>query len=319
MIETAGLGKRFGQVSALDGLDLSVPPGSVHGLLGHNGAGKTTLINILATQLRPTFGTASVAGYDVVTQARHVRRSIGLTGQFATVDEQISGRDNLVLIARLLGARTRQARARADELLETFDLEAAATRPARTYSGGMRRRLDLAAGLVGRPAVIFLDEPTTGLDPEGRLATWAIVRRLAAGGRTVLLTTQYLDEADRLADTITVLAGGRAVARGTPAELKASAGSRSVTVRPGRAHLPGAMGALRSAGMRPLHDAERGTVTVPVNAPRDAALVVRALDEAGIEPAELVMAEPTLDEVYLSLVARVRTEAGTRTGREPVS
>jgi ABC-2 type transport system ATP-binding protein len=216
-IEAAGVSKWFGPVQALDGVTVAARPGSVLGLLGHNGAGKTTLVNVLATLCRPAAGTARVAGYDVVRQPREVRRRIALTGQFAAVDEQISGRDNLVLVARLRGTGRRAALRRAAELLETFDLAGAADRPVRGYSGGMRRRLDLAASLTGRPEVLFLDEPTTGLDPAARLATWAIVEDLVRDGTTVVLTTQYLDEADRLADTITVLADGRVVAAGAPA------------------------------------------------------------------------------------------------------
>ncbi|MGH3242294.1 MAG: ABC transporter ATP-binding protein, partial [Spirillospora sp.] len=212
VIETIGVGKRFDRVVALHGVDLAVPPGTVHALLGHNGAGKSTLINILATQIPPSHGTARVCGHDVVGQAPQVRRRIGLTGQTATLDERISGRDNLVLIGRLLGAGRRPAHARADELLEAFQLTDAAGRQTRGYSGGMRRRLDLAACLVGRPEVIFLDEPTTGLDPASRLGMWEIVEGLVREGATVLLTTQYLDEADRLADAITILSAGKVIA-----------------------------------------------------------------------------------------------------------
>lgn len=222
VIEVAGLSKTFGSVAALDDVSLSVRKGSVLGLLGHNGAGKTTLVNILSTLLRPSRGRARVAGFDVVGDGVEVRRRIGLTGQYAAVDETLSGRDNLILIARLLGAGRADASARADELLEIFQLSDAARRRAKTYSGGMRRRLDLAASLVGRPDVLFLDEPTTGLDPVARRGLWQVVERLVEDGATVLLTTQYLDEADYLADSITVLAEGRIVASGT------AAGSRSV-------------------------------------------------------------------------------------------
>ncbi|MFI0371957.1 ATP-binding cassette domain-containing protein [Actinomadura sp. 1N219] len=316
MIDVAGVVKRFGRVTALDGVDLAVPRGTVCGLLGHNGAGKSTLINILATQLRPTAGTARVAGYDVVAQGREVRRRIGLAGQFATLDERISGADNLMLIARLLGAGRRLARARTDELLAAFDLTGGAARPVRTYSGGMRRRLDLAAALVGRPGVIFLDEPTTGLDPVGRLAAWEIVQGVVRDGATVLLTTQYLDEADRLADSITVLSHGRVVAAGTPAGLKARIGARTVTVRlTGEADLPLAARSLQRAGLRPACDLARTSVTVPVAAPRDTATVIRTLDELGIEISELVLAEPTLDEVYLAATERAR-EAAPMTAAE---
>lgn len=298
MIEAAGIGKRFGALTALAEVDLVVPRGSVLGLLGHNGAGKTTLVNILATLTQPSSGTARVAGFDIVRQARQVRRRIGLTGQFAAVDEQISGRDNLVLIARLLGGSSLQARARAEELLELFDLASAARRPVRTYSGGMRRRLDLAASLVGCPEVVFLDEPTTGLDPTSRLNMWQIVQKLVRDGGTVLLTTQYLDEADRLADSVIVLCEGRVVASGAPADLKAKVGRRTVTVRLTAEDVAPAVGALRRAGLQPVYDGQRKSVTVPVSAFCDVAVVVRALDEVAVEADELAVAEPSLDEAY---------------------
>jgi ABC-2 type transport system ATP-binding protein len=303
MIEVAGLTKRFGPLTALDTICLGAPAGTVLGLLGHNGAGKSTLVNILATLLPPTDGTAAVAGFDVVRQAGEVRRRIGLAGQFATVDQQISGRDNLVLIARLLGAGAAAARARARELLALFELTDIADRRVRTYSGGLRRRLDLAASLVGRPPVLFLDEPTAGLDPVSRWNMWRIVRRLVADGTTVLLTTQHLEEADRLADAIVVLSAGRVIAAGTPAELKARVGSRTVTARfAARAELGPAVLALGREGLRPVCDEEARAVTVPVAGSRDVAVVVRALDGAGIEARELTFAEPGIDEVYLSLV-----------------
>ena len=304
MIEARDVTKAFGDVKALDGVSIAVPRGTVLGLLGHNGAGKTTLVNVLTTLLPPDSGTARVGGFDVVGQAHDVRSRIGLTGQFAAVDEQLSGTDNLVLIARLLGASPREARQRAGELLELFDLADAAKRPSRTYSGGMRRRLDLAAGLVGRPDVIFLDEPTTGLDPSSRLSMWEIVEKLVSDGTTVLLTTQYLDEADRLADSITVLSEGRVVASGTSSELKAQVGQRSVTVTlAAAADLPKAMESLVRAGLHPVLDAEHSTLTAPVTASRELAVVVRALDEVGLEASELALGEPTLDDVYLTLAA----------------
>jgi ABC-2 type transport system ATP-binding protein len=304
MIEARDVTKAFGDVKALDGVSIAVPRGTVLGLLGHNGAGKTTLVNVLTTLLPPDSGSARVSGFDVVGQAHDVRSRIGLTGQFAAVDEQLSGTDNLVLIARLLGASPREARHRAAELLELFDLADAAKRPSRTYSGGMRRRLDLAAGLVGRPDVIFLDEPTTGLDPSSRLSMWEIVEKLVSDGTTVLLTTQYLDEADRLADSITVLAEGRVVASGTSSELKAQVGQRTVTVTlASAADLPKAMRSLERAGMQPVLDAEHNTLTAPVTASRELAVVVRALDEVGLEASELALGEPTLDDVYLTLAA----------------
>jgi len=302
MIETTDVSKSFGGVTALDRVSIGVPAGSVLGLLGHNGAGKTTLVNVLTTLLSPSHGTARVAGFDTVRDAVEVRRRIGLTGQFASVDEHLSGRENLVLIARLLGAGVRQARIRADELLEVFHLVDAARRPARGYSGGMRRRLDLAASLVGRPDVIFLDEPTTGLDPQARLDVWEIVDSLVREGTTVLLTTQYLDEADRLADRITVLSQGGVVASGTSAELKAQVGRRTVTATfADTADLPAATAALRTVGLSPITDTERRLVAAPVTGSRELAVVVRALDDAGLEIGELALTEPTLDDVYLAL------------------
>ncbi|GAA2671430.1 MULTISPECIES: ATP-binding cassette domain-containing protein [Actinosynnema] len=302
MIEAVDVVKAFGDQKALDGVSVAVPRGSVLGLLGHNGAGKTTLVNVLTTLLPPDSGTARVAGLDVVSDAHRVRGLIGLTGQFAAVDEQLSGTDNLVLIARLLGASPREAKARAGELLELFGLADAARRAARTYSGGMRRRLDLAAGLVGHPDVIFLDEPTTGLDPASRLDLWGIVENLVTDGTSVLLTTQYLDEADRLADSITVLSSGKVVASGTSAELKAQVGQRSVTVTLGSADEVGrARAALERAGLQPVPDPAKHALTSPVGSSRELAVVVRALDEVGLEASELALGEPTLDDVYLTL------------------
>ncbi|WP_318533347.1 ATP-binding cassette domain-containing protein [Actinoalloteichus sp. GBA129-24] len=300
MIEAVDLGKRFGAVTALAEVNLAVPRGSVLGLLGHNGAGKTTLVNIFGTLAHPSSGSARIAGLDVVDQAAKVRSLIGLTGQFAALDEKISGLDNLVMIGRLLGAGRREARRRADELVELFDLTAVGTRLARTYSGGMRRRLDLALGLVGRPEVIVLDEPTSGMDPTSRLGLWQTVQEMARNGSTVLLTTQHLDEADRLADVITVLSGGRVVATGTPAELKARVGRRAVTVRLPAPEMTRAVAALRAAGLHPVRGEEPGTgLTVAVEAAREITAVVRALDAAGIEAEELGLTEPGLDEVYL--------------------
>ncbi|MEU8517082.1 ATP-binding cassette domain-containing protein [Kitasatospora sp. NPDC048722] len=312
VIEAVDVGMTFGTVRALDSVSLAVPRGSVLALLGHNGAGKTTLVGVLTTALAPTTGRASVAGFDVRRRPAEVRRRIGLTGQYATVDGRLSGRDNLLLLAGLLGAGRRAARTRADELLDLFDLGHVADRPARGYSGGLRRRLDLAASLVGRPEVVFLDEPTTGLDPVSRLGLWEIVEGLVAGGTTVLLTTQYLDEADRLADAITVLSGGSVVAHGTPAELKARVGRRTVTVvldGPAGADSGGDRGsdfdraadALRRAGLAPVTGREGAALVVPIEATRDIAAVVRALDGVGVEAAELTFGEPGLDDVYLAL------------------
>ncbi|TCP48535.1 ABC-2 type transport system ATP-binding protein [Tamaricihabitans halophyticus] len=302
MIEANGVGKTFDELSALTDVDLTVRKGEIVGLLGHNGAGKTTLVNILTTMLPPSTGSARVAGFDVVRAGHEVRRRIGLTGQFASVDEQLSGRDNLVLIARLLGASRRQARTRADELLETFELTASAQRQAKNYSGGMRRRLDLAASLVGQPDVLFLDEPTTGLDPVSRIGLWEVLERLVDEGTTVLLTTQYLDEADRLADAITVLSDGRVIASGTAAQLKADVGKRAVHLalsEPDRA--ADALHTLRSAGLNPAQDTAAGELTIPVTASTDLTIVVRALDEAAIDVTHIALSEPTLDDVYLAL------------------
>ncbi|WP_020659277.1 daunorubicin resistance protein DrrA family ABC transporter ATP-binding protein [Amycolatopsis benzoatilytica] len=304
MIEAAGITRTFGSVTALDEVSLVVERGRVLGLLGHNGAGKTTLVNVLATMLPPTSGSARVAGYDTVREGTEVRRRIGLTGQFASVDVGLTGRANLVLLAKLLGASRQQAARRAEELLAAFALTEAAGRPARTYSGGMRRRLDLAASLVSSPEVLFLDEPTTGLDPTSRINLWQIVEGLVEQGTTVLLTTQYLDEADRLADIITVMSDGRIVASGTAAALKARVGQRSVHVRlPHVAQTDSACAALHGAGLQPAV-AEPGVVVTPVATARAIASVIRALDDIGVEAEDIALREPTLDDVYLSLTSR---------------
>jgi ABC-2 type transport system ATP-binding protein len=234
-IETKGLTKSFGETRALDGVDLQIKTGTVYGLLGPNGAGKTTIIRILATLLRPDRGTARVLGHDVVREAVAVREQVSLTGQYASVDEDLTGHENLVLVARLLGLSWRQSRARAAELLEAFALTEAAARQVSTYSGGMRRRIDIAASLVTIPQILFLDEPTTGLDPRGRNQVWELVRRIATEGTTVLLTTQNLDEADRLAERLAVIDHGRVIAEGTSRELKTSVGANALHVRLARA------------------------------------------------------------------------------------
>ncbi|UJW29862.1 ATP-binding cassette domain-containing protein [Saccharothrix sp. AJ9571] len=304
-IRTEGLTKRFGPVQALDGVDIEVPRGTVLGLLGHNGAGKTTLVNILSTVSPQTSGTAEVGGFDVRKQAGQVRKRIGLTGQFAALDGELPGFDNLVFIARLLGASRKQAKLRATELIEAFALTASAGRPARTYSGGMRRRLDLAVGMVARPAVLFLDEPTTGLDPESRIGLWELVEQLVDEGTTVLLTTQYLDEADRLADLITVLGAGRVIASGTAEELKAEVGSRSIRITlAGHSDALLVVAALSQAGFQPSTDELPQTVTVPAGSSTDLAAVIRAIDGVGVEFGALSLAEPTLDDVYLSLTRK---------------
>ncbi|MFE3603535.1 ATP-binding cassette domain-containing protein [Streptomyces sp. NPDC059096] len=306
MIEADCVTKSFGAVHALDSVSVAVPRGTVLGLLGHNGAGKTTLVNILTTALPLTSGRARVAGYDVADKPVEIRRRIGLTGQFASVDGQLSGRDNIVLIARLLGAGRRAAQARADELLELFRLTEVGDRRASGYSGGLRRRLDLAVSLVGAPEVLFLDEPTTGLDPTSRLNLWEIVEGLVRQGTTVLLTTQYLEEADRLADSITLLSEGRVVAAGTAPELKATIGRRTVTLTlEGGEDRATAGAALRAAGFAPVNgEDETRTVVVPIDATREIADVIRTLDQVGVEATELAFGEPSLDDVYLALADR---------------
>ncbi|MFJ6780112.1 ATP-binding cassette domain-containing protein [Streptomyces yangpuensis] len=311
-----GLEKSYGLIHALRGLDLAVPEGSVCGLLGPNGAGKTTAVRILTTLTAPTGGRALVAGHDVTRDPAAVRRAIGVTGQYASVDGDLTGRENLRLFARLAGLRGSAGRSRADELLERFGLAGAADRTASTWSGGMRRRLDLAAGLVTRPRVLFLDEPTTGLDPAAREHIWTAVRALAEEGTTVLLTTQYLEEADRLADDVTVVSEGRALAGGTPARLKARIGSRAEVAVTAREELAGAAAVLdRLTGGRPVLDEERLTVDVTV---LDAAItlprIIRALDSAGVPVTDARLRPPTLDEVFLRLT-RARTTADA-VGRE---
>ena len=305
-IEATGLVKRFGKTTALAGVDLVARQGRVLGLLGPNGAGKTTAVRILATLIRPDGGQASVCGYDVLHDAHQVRQLIGLTGQYASVDEGLSGTNNLIMIGRLLGVPRGEARSRAADLLVRFDLADAASRPVKTYSGGMRRRLDLAASLVGRPRVLYLDEPTTGLDPRSRTDVWAMIRGLVADGVTVLLTTQYLDEADQLAHDIVVIDRGKVIATGSPDELKAKAGGQVLQVGPAdRDRLAEAAGLLAVlAKAEVVTDAEAGLVTAPV---ADAALlphIVRELDDRGIELAEFALRKPSMDEVFFALTGR---------------
>jgi ABC-2 type transport system ATP-binding protein len=308
-----GLRKRFGDTSALDGFDVAVAAGTVCGLLGPNGAGKTTAVRILTTLLRPDGGRAEVAGFDVARQAAQVRYRIGLLGQHTAVDEGLSGRQNLVLFGRLYHLGTTAARRRAGELLEQFDLAEAAGKPAKQYSGGMRRRLDLAASLILAPPVLFLDEPTTGLDPRGRNEVWEAVRALVARGTTVLLTTQYLDEADQLADTISVVDHGRVIADGTPDQLKSRIGGDHLdVVLRRRDELPAAAAVIGRAadGEAEVNlDTRRVSVAVP---DRVTALteVVRALDEAGITAEDIALRRPTLDEVFLHLTGRRADTSG---------
>jgi oleandomycin transport system ATP-binding protein len=306
-IEAIGLTKRFGQTQALAGVDLAVPQGSILGVLGPNGAGKTTAVRILATLLRADSGSARVGGFDVVKDAQKVRETIGLTGQYASVDEDLTGRQNLVLIGQLLDLRQSDARRRASELLEWFDLADAADRPAKTYSGGMRRRLDLAASLVGRPSVIFLDEPTTGLDPAKREDMWDVVRSLVDDGSTVLLTTQYLDEADALADEISVIDHGRVIAHDTPDGLKRVVGGQTLTVRPVDAARLAEVSTILGeiAGTEP-DSPGRGVVSAAVEGDEALAATVAKLSQAGIAVTELSLHLPSLDEVFFTLT-------GTRT------
>ena len=320
-IETHGLVKRFGKTTALAGVDLAARTGSVLGLLGPNGAGKTTAVRILATLLRPDDGSAAVCGYDVVRDAHQVRQLIGLTGQYASVDEGLSGTNNLIMVGRLLGLTRPQARARAVELLDRFELSDAAGRSAKTYSGGMRRRLDLAASLVGRPRVLYLDEPTTGLDPHSRNEVWGMIRRLVADGTTVLLTTQYLEEADQLAHDIAVIDHGAVIATGTPDELKASAGRQVLEVTPAsRADLAAVAELLALlAGAAPAIGVESGQVSVQVEGGRSLPGIMRAIDDAAIELAEFALRRASLDEVFLSLTGHraeePEAEAGDAAGK----
>jgi len=304
-----GLGKRYGHTLALTGVDLRVSTGGVLGLLGPNGAGKTTVVRILATLLRPDAGHARVAGLDVVRQASAVRRLIGLSGQYAAVDAYLTGRENLRMIGRLSGLRRAAASRRAGELLELFDLADAADRTVRTWSGGMRRRLDVAASLVARPRVLFLDEPTTGLDPRGRIGLWRLLGELTAHGTTLLLTTQYLEEADRLADTIVVLDQGRVIATGTPAQLKAQVGGDRLELQalPGDdpARLAAALAGLGSGPA--VLDADAGRVVVPVtDGPGILPQVAGRLAAGGLRVADLALRRPTLDDVFLTLTGGSR-------------
>lgn len=298
------LRKRYGSEQALAGVDLTVPAGTVFGLLGPNGAGKTTTVRILTTLLRLDGGSATVAGHDVATEGQAVRRRIGLVGQTAAVDEILSGRQNLEMFARLHHLGARAARTRADELLERFDLTGTGGKPVGRYSGGMRRRLDLAAGMVLDPAVLFLDEPTTGLDPRGRGTVWEAVRSLVDGGTTVVLTTQYLEEADQLADRISVIDQGTVIAEGTPDELKSRIGGDRVdVVLPAGTDLaPVATLLHRATGEESDVDSEGSRVSVQVREPAAGLTeVVRALHEAGIAAHDITLRRPTLDDVFLTL------------------
>jgi ABC-2 type transport system ATP-binding protein len=312
MIRTSGLVKRYGKIVALDGLDLEVPKGSVFGLLGPNGAGKTTAIRILTTLLEPDEGTAEVAGLDVRTEGHKVRERIGLSGQTAAVDEHLTGYENLEMVARLYHLGRARSRARARELLERVELDEAADRPAKTYSGGMRRRLDLAAALVANPDVLFLDEPTTGLDPRSRAQMWEEITELARGGSTVLLTTQYMEEADRLADDIVVIDRGRKIAHGTSDQLKAQIGGERVeVVVADSADIAAAESILAAAhceSVRVDEQARRLTAAV-TNGPSALSHVLQRLGEKDLAVVDVGLRRPTLDDVFLSLTGHVAEEA----------
>jgi daunorubicin resistance ABC transporter ATP-binding subunit len=313
-IEIEGLRKSFGEVIALDGLDLRIDRGTVFGLLGPNGAGKTTLVRIVATLLEPDAGRVRVLGHDVVDQPLAVRRRIGLAGQFAAVDAELTGRENVEMIGRLYRLSAAEARTRADEVLERFRLLDAADRRVATYSGGMRRRLDLAAGLIGRPPVLLLDEPTTGLDPRSRQELWGVVDGLRAEGTTVLLTTQYLDEADRLAQQIAVVDHGRIAAEGTAAQLKATIGGSVLSVRlVDRADIPDATAVLATlpAGEEPRVDAADGEIRLGVTDPAASAEALRRLDAERLPVSSIELQQPSLDDVFLTLTGRPAAEQPT--------
>jgi oleandomycin transport system ATP-binding protein len=311
-IEAEGLRKRFGDTQALAGVDLAARRGTVLGVLGPNGAGKTTAVRILATLITADAGSARINGYDVVRDAKQVRETIGLTGQYASVDELLTGQQNLTMIGQLLNLSGKQAKARAKELLAWFDLTEAARRPAKTYSGGMRRRLDLAASLVGRPSVIFLDEPTTGLDPSKREDMWSVVRSLVDDGSTVLLTTQYLEEADALADEITVIDKGSVIAHDTPDGLKRVVGGQRLTVRPvDPSRLEETSAIIGTLAGAPAEQTHRGVVSVPVTGDEVLGEAIYRLNEAGIQVTELSLHLPSLDEVFFTLTGRTDQTAET--------
>jgi ABC-2 type transport system ATP-binding protein len=310
-IEAEGLVKNFGPTKALAGFDLAVPAGTVYGLLGPNGAGKTTAVRVFATLLRPDGGRARVLGQDVASHAAEVRRIIGLTGQYAALDEFLTGRANLVMIGQLSRLTPAAARRRADEMLERFELTAAAGRAVKTYSGGMRRRLDLAASLIGYPQVLFLDEPTTGLDPNARAMTWEIVRELADSGTTLLLTTQYLDEADQLARRIAVIDDGAVIAEGTPDQLKASVGGEHLDIAlPAGADVEAAIVAVKPFATGAVQADEDGRrLSVPVAAADGLTTqLVRALDQAGVAVNDVTMERASLDDVFLALTGHKTTD-----------
>ena len=318
-IETSGLVKVFGQTRAVDGVDLAVRTGMVYGLLGPNGAGKTTTIRMLATLLRPDSGTARVFGHDIVGQADAVRGRVSLTGQFASVDEDLTGLENLVLLARLLGHSRARSKTRARELLDAFGLAEAAGRQVKKYSGGMRRRLDIASSIVVTPDLIFLDEPTAGLDPRSRNQVWDIVRALVAGGTTVLLTTQYLDEADQLADRIAVIDHGKVIAEGTPGELKASVGSGALHVRlRDPEDRPEAERVLSQAlGVQVRIESDPAALSARISDPERVAHALAELSRAGVAVTDLALGQPSLDEVFLALTGHpAEDDDATDTGED---
>ncbi|WP_371678785.1 ATP-binding cassette domain-containing protein [Streptomyces sp. NBC_01276] len=308
-VEVRGLVKHYGETKALDGVDLDVREGTVLGVLGPNGAGKTTLVRCLSTLIVPDAGTARVAGFDVVRQPRQLRRTIGLTGQYASVDEKLSGWENLYMIGRLLDLSRKDARTRADELLERFSLTEAAKKAVMNYSGGMRRRLDLAASMIGRPAVLYLDEPTTGLDPRTRNEVWDEVQRMVAEGATVLLTTQYMEEAEQLASELTVIDRGKVIANGKVDELKARVGGRTLRIRPADpADLPGMARALAETGLDGVAGSQavpdEGTLLVPILADEQLTAVVGLLAARGYAISDIGTYLPSLDEVFLSITGQ---------------
>jgi daunorubicin resistance ABC transporter ATP-binding subunit len=321
-VTAEGLGKRFGPVLALDGVDLELPAGGVLGLLGPNGAGKTTMVRILATLLKPDRGRARVAGFDVAVDPQSVRRRIGLSGQYAAVDPFLTGRENLVMIGRLYGLARRQARRRAGELTEQLGLDGAAGRLVRTYSGGMRRRLDVAASLLAAPPVLFLDEPTTGLDPRGRLALWQVLSDLTAQGTSLLLTTQYIEEAERLAGRIVIIDHGQAVASGTPGQLRARAGGDRLDLQspPGQdpRQLAAALAALGTG--EPAIDEEAGKVVLPVaDGPGIVPEAAGRLAAAGLQVSGLALRRPTLEEAFLALTGQPPSRIQPGAGGSPAA
>jgi daunorubicin resistance ABC transporter ATP-binding subunit len=306
-VKVTGLKKSFGATKALRGIDLEVKPGQVLGLLGPNGAGKTTAVRILSTLLQADGGTATVAGHDVARHPERVRQAIGLTGQYAAIDSYLTGQENLVMVGRLYGLSKSEATSRAQRLLKRFDLAAAGGRTAATYSGGMSRRLDLAASLIGEPEVLFLDEPTTGLDPRSRREMWQVIRELVSGGMTLLLTTQYLDEADELADHIAVIDHGKVVAKGTATQLKRAVGGDRLEVRPtDPAERNRAAKILKPLARGTVETNDAGFLLVPIDDPATLAEAIRRLDKAGIKLADVGLRHPTLDHVFLHLTGRKR-------------